>query len=163
MSAEGGDIVITPIMHASVQIEHAGKVIQVDPAMGDYAQAKPADLILVTDIHDDHMNPAIIAKLHKDGAPTVVPDAVRRAGGNRIPAPVEVIANGETKTVAGVGIQAVPMYNVKNLDGGSRSTRRVVETATSSPSAASACTLPATPSACRRSRRSRTSTSRSCP
>ena len=32
--ATGGDITITPIQHATVQIEHAGKVIQVHPAQG---------------------------------------------------------------------------------------------------------------------------------
>ena len=29
--AKGGDVTLTPFVHASVQIEHAGKVIQVDP------------------------------------------------------------------------------------------------------------------------------------
>jgi hypothetical protein len=49
--ATGGDITITPITHASVQIEHGGKVIQIDPwSQGDYSKAKQADLILVTDI-----------------------------------------------------------------------------------------------------------------
>ena len=39
--ATGGDIVITPLIHSSVQIEHAGKVIQVDPwSIGDLSQAK---------------------------------------------------------------------------------------------------------------------------
>jgi hypothetical protein len=45
-----GDVEITPIIHSSVQIEHAGKVIHVDPwSLGDYSHAKPADLILITD------------------------------------------------------------------------------------------------------------------
>src|SRR5207302_313001 len=52
--ASGGDITFMPIQHASVQVEHAGKVIQVDPAMGDFSNAKQADLVLVTDIHGDH-------------------------------------------------------------------------------------------------------------
>jgi hypothetical protein len=47
--AAGGDIEITPLVHASVQLEHAGTVIQVDPwSVGDLSQAKPADLILIT-------------------------------------------------------------------------------------------------------------------
>src|SRR5262245_34214412 len=29
--ATGGDILITPFLHSSVQIEHAGTVVQVDP------------------------------------------------------------------------------------------------------------------------------------
>jgi len=37
--ASGGDITITAIQHASVQIEQGGKVIQVDPAQGDFASA----------------------------------------------------------------------------------------------------------------------------
>ena len=46
----GGDIEITPLIHSSVQIEYAGKVIQVDPwSAGDLASAKSADLILITD------------------------------------------------------------------------------------------------------------------
>jgi hypothetical protein len=49
-SAQGtvAAITITPIQHASVQVEHAGKVIQVDPAQGDFTKAKAADLIPVT-------------------------------------------------------------------------------------------------------------------
>ena len=48
--ATGGNITITPFQHASLQIEHAGKVIQVDPAQGDLSKAKPGDLVLITDI-----------------------------------------------------------------------------------------------------------------
>ena len=56
ISAEGGDIVFTPIIHASVQVEHAGTVIHVDPwSAGDLSQAKPADLILVTDDPGHHL------------------------------------------------------------------------------------------------------------
>jgi exosome complex RNA-binding protein Csl4 len=47
VAATGGDITITAIQHGSVQIEHAGKVIQVDPAQGDFSTAKQADLVLV--------------------------------------------------------------------------------------------------------------------
>ena len=112
--ATGGDIEITPIRHASVQIEQAGKVIQVDPVgKGDYSKAKPADLILVTDIHDDNLDPDEIAKIRKPGAPVVMPAAVATQAGAKIPAPTTVTANGETKTVAGVSIVAVPMYNVR--------------------------------------------------
>jgi L-ascorbate metabolism protein UlaG (beta-lactamase superfamily) len=110
--AAGGNITITPIQHASVQVEQGGKVIQVDPAQGDFSKAKPADLILVTDIHGDHLSPENIAKVRKPGAPVVMPSAVQAQAADKIPAPVEVLANGQTKTVAGVSIEAVPMYNL---------------------------------------------------
>src|SRR5262245_65403087 len=75
--ATGGDITITAIQHASVQVEQAGKVIQVDPAQGDFAKAKPADVVLVTDIQGDPLNPDSIANGRKDGAPDGQPDAVQ--------------------------------------------------------------------------------------
>jgi L-ascorbate metabolism protein UlaG (beta-lactamase superfamily) len=111
--ATGGDITITPLQHASVQVEQGGKVIQVDPAQGDFSKAKQADLILITDIHGDHLSPENVAKVRKSGAPVVMPAAVQTAAADKIPAPVEVLANGQTKTVAGVSIEAVPMYNLQ--------------------------------------------------
>jgi L-ascorbate metabolism protein UlaG (beta-lactamase superfamily)/pimeloyl-ACP methyl ester carboxylesterase/sugar lactone lactonase YvrE len=117
VAARDGAITITPFMHASVQIEYGGLVIQVDPAMGDIASAKAADLVLVTDIHEDHLNPARIEKLRKTGAPVVVPAAVQRDAGGQIPAPLEVLANGRTRTVAGITVEAVPMYNLQRKFG----------------------------------------------
>ena len=73
ISAEGGDIVFTPIIHASVQVEHAGTVIHVDPwSAGDLFRAKLADLILVTDDPGHHLDPEAIAQLRKPGAPVVL-------------------------------------------------------------------------------------------
>jgi L-ascorbate metabolism protein UlaG (beta-lactamase superfamily) len=112
-AAAEGDINITPIMHASLQLEYGGKVIHVDPTSpGDYSKAKQADLILVTDIHGDHLDPAAISRIRKLGAPVVAPSAA---------APkietATVMANGETKTVAGISIEAVPMYNLQRGPG----------------------------------------------
>ena len=46
IAAEGGDVVITPLLHSSVQIEHAGTVVHVDPwTAADLSSARPADLI----------------------------------------------------------------------------------------------------------------------
>ena len=68
-----GDIVITPILHASVQVEHAGTVVHVDPwSAADLSRAKPADLILVTDDPSHHLDPVAIERLRKPGAPVVV-------------------------------------------------------------------------------------------
>jgi L-ascorbate metabolism protein UlaG (beta-lactamase superfamily) len=108
-AVQEGDITITPITHASFQVEHDGKVIHVDPTSpGDYSKARQADLILVTDIHGDHLDPAAIARIRKQGAPVVAPSAAAE----KIENPT-VMANGESKTVAGISIEAVPMYNLQ--------------------------------------------------
>ena len=58
LPATGGNVDMTPLAHAHVQLEFGGKVIHVDPNTGTLPNAfKPADLILVTDIHADHMDP----------------------------------------------------------------------------------------------------------
>jgi L-ascorbate metabolism protein UlaG (beta-lactamase superfamily) len=106
--SEDGDIRVTAITHASLQLEYGGKVIHVDPTSpGDYSAAKQADLVLVTDIHPDHLDPAAIKRIRKPGAPVVAP----KAAADKIENPT-VISNGETKTVAGISIEAVPMYNL---------------------------------------------------
>jgi L-ascorbate metabolism protein UlaG (beta-lactamase superfamily) len=109
LPATGGDIIITPLIHASVQIEHAGRVIQVDPwSVGDLSQAKPADVILITDDVGHHLDVKAIAKLRKPGAPVVMP----ASGLKRIPDGV-VLENGRKATAAGFGIESIAAYDIK--------------------------------------------------
>jgi len=116
VTAAGGPIVITALGHASVQIEAGGKVVIVDPVtmMADLSKAKPADLVLVTDIHGDHYDPAAVAKVRKPGAPAVVPQAV--ADMKQIPNPT-VMMNATMRTneqsLAGITVIAVPAYNIQ--------------------------------------------------
>jgi hypothetical protein len=108
-SVQEGDITVTPITHASLQLEYGGKIIHVDPTSpGDYSNAKQADLVLITDIHPDHLDPAAIARIRKQGAPVVAP----QAAAEKIDNPT-VLDNGETKMVAGISVEAVPMYNLQ--------------------------------------------------
>jgi len=116
VAAPGGAIAITALGHASVQIEQGGKVVIVDPVggMADLSKAKPADLILVTDIHPDHFDPAAVEKLRKPGAPVVVPPAVAET--KKIPN-TTVMLNATMRTnqeaLAGITVIAVPAYNVQ--------------------------------------------------
>ena len=64
-------------------------------------------IILVTDEHDDHLDPKAIDAL-KTPATIVVGPAVVAA---RVPGTI-VMANGETRTIGSVAIEAVPMYNL---------------------------------------------------
>jgi L-ascorbate metabolism protein UlaG (beta-lactamase superfamily) len=100
---------ITPLLHSSVQIEHDGFVIQVDPwSQADLSRAKPADLILVTDDPIHHLDPKAIAQLRKPGAPVVVPAASHAKFPDGI-----AMANGESKTFGGVTVQAIPAYDIE--------------------------------------------------
>ncbi len=103
-----GPIKITPIKHASLMLDFKGKVFHIDPwSQGDYTGLPKADVIVITDIHGDHMDAAKVSDLKKTGTVIVAPAAVAKT----IPG-ATVINNGETKMVEGVRIEAVPMYNL---------------------------------------------------
>jgi L-ascorbate metabolism protein UlaG (beta-lactamase superfamily) len=108
IAAERGDIVITPLLHASAQIEYAGTVIHIDPwTVADLSRVKPADLILVTDDPSHHLDPDAIAQLRKPGAPVVL-----TANAHARFADGTVLANGESGLYAGVQIEAIPAYDM---------------------------------------------------
>jgi L-ascorbate metabolism protein UlaG (beta-lactamase superfamily) len=106
--ATGGDIEITPIVHASVQLEFGGKVVQVDPwSAVDLSKAKPADLILITDDPIHHLDPRAIAALRKPGAPVVMPASAKE----KVPDGI-VLANGQHTVAADIPIEALPAYDL---------------------------------------------------
>ena len=108
LSAADTDLRITPITHASVQIEYGGKIIQVDPtAKGDYSGSKPADLVLITGVENDHLDLGGIAKIRKPGTAIVIP----AAASEKVPDGI-VIENGESKTVAGIRIDGIAAYDL---------------------------------------------------
>lgn len=103
-----GDITITTFTHSHIQFEHAGKVIHVDPwSVSDLSKAKPADLILITDDVGHHLDGKAIARLRKPNAPVVI-----AANGKKVVPDGIVMANGETRDVAGVRIEATPAFDV---------------------------------------------------
>lgn len=69
---------------------------------------KPPTMILVTDVHEDHLDEGAIAAVRKPVTTIVAPAAASA----QIPGAV-TIANGETKTIDGVVIEAVAMYNLQ--------------------------------------------------
>src|ERR1017187_8682408 len=93
----GGEIRITPINHATFMLQFGGKVIVVDPTgQGHYTDLAQADLILITDIHGDHMDRPSVDKLKKPSTIVVAPASVAKTITE-----AQVINNGEKKTIGG--------------------------------------------------------------
>jgi L-ascorbate metabolism protein UlaG (beta-lactamase superfamily) len=102
-------VVITPLLHSSVQIEAGGRVIHVDPwSRADLSRAKPADVVLVTDDPIHHLDPDAIRRLRKPDAVVLVPTASRAKFSEGTP-----IANGESRTVNGITVEAIAAYDIK--------------------------------------------------
>jgi L-ascorbate metabolism protein UlaG (beta-lactamase superfamily) len=108
IAAAGGDIVFTPLINSSVRIEHAGKVIYVDPwSAVDLSQAKQADLILITDEPVHHFDPQAIARLRKPGAPVVVTAKVHAHFPDG-----RMLANGKSAVFAGIPVESIAGYDL---------------------------------------------------
>jgi L-ascorbate metabolism protein UlaG (beta-lactamase superfamily) len=103
-----GPVKITPLNHASTLIEAGGKTIYLDPVKPANLSGPKADLILITDIHGDHMDPDSIKQITKAGTEILAPPAVVETVKAAKP-----IANGETKTWHDWTIEAIPAYNLK--------------------------------------------------
>lgn len=106
-STAAGDVKITPIYHASAMIQAAGKTIYIDPASpGNFAGLPKADLILISHIHSDHFDPAVLATLSGPGTEVIAPASVVE----KYPA-AHPMANGEARHWEQWSIEAVPAYN----------------------------------------------------
>ena len=89
-STSSGSVRITPLNHASTLIEAGGKFIYLDPAKPvDFSGKTKADLILITDIHGDHMDHDSIKAVSKNGTEILAPPAVVQTVTTR-----KAIANG---------------------------------------------------------------------
>lgn len=106
---------VIPIVHGTFALAHEGELILVDPVGRlfrraiDYGTLSPM-LILVTDEHTDHFDADAIVRLLEDGVRVVTPSGLSAS----VPTSLG-LANGESTTVGGLSVEAVPMYN---LDGG---------------------------------------------
>jgi len=106
-ASSAGPVKITPVYHASLEIEAAGKVIIIDPAKpANFAGLPQADLILITDIHGDHLDPDLIKAESKADTTIIAPAAVAKTVTT-----AKVLANGEKTTWEKWTIEAIPMYN----------------------------------------------------
>src|SRR5580692_1407237 len=104
-----GLVKITPLYHASTLIEAGGQAIYLDPTKpAKFSGLPKADLILITDIHGDHMDPDSIKEITKPGTEILAAPAVVQTVTTAKP-----IANGETKTWQAWTIEAIPAYNMK--------------------------------------------------
>lgn len=109
-----GDLVIHPILHATFVLQWDKKTIYVDPtgeaaAFKDFAKA---DLILITDIHGDHLQPKTVAAVKGEKAMIVAPQACVEKLGDAERAGATTLANGAKAKCGEIEIEAIPMYNL---------------------------------------------------
>ncbi|MEM7087493.1 MAG: MBL fold metallo-hydrolase [Bacteroidota bacterium] len=106
---------VHPISHATMVLQWDGYSIYIDPVGGGLAfEGHPSpDLILVTDIHGDHLNLETLQEVSATKTKIMVPQAVA----DKLPADfdpqLDVLNNGDLKERYGFTVEAIPMYNLR--------------------------------------------------
>ncbi|MBO4850446.1 MAG: MBL fold metallo-hydrolase [Prevotella sp.] len=110
----GKTLAVTPIKHASMELDFDGLIIQVDPVtdgaapVTDYTQWRKADVILITHDHYDHVDAQAVEALSKDG--TVI---VANGNAAALLGDGEVLYNGDNIRLADdLVVHAVAAYNI---------------------------------------------------
>ena len=112
ISTSLGPLTITCIGHGTLMLACGSTVIHVDPVSSeaDYTRMPKAGVVLVTHEHGDHLDPAAIDELRTTGTVVIVTAAC--AGKVR---GSSVLANGQSTSAHGIGIEAVPAYNIVHM------------------------------------------------
>jgi L-ascorbate metabolism protein UlaG (beta-lactamase superfamily) len=109
-----GPLTVQPITHGSVVLTWNGKTIYVDPYGGaaSYTGLAAPDVILITDIHGDHLDPKTLAGLSVSKALMIVPPAVAEKLPAEYKPHVRLLRNGQQLDTLGLRVSAIPMYNL---------------------------------------------------
>ncbi len=107
-------VVVAPISHATMVLTFGEVVVYVDPVGGAeaFAGQPPANIVLVTDIHGDHLSTSTLEAVMGDTTTLIAPQAVQELLPASLASRVTVMANDDTRTEQGLSITATPMYNV---------------------------------------------------
>ena len=109
-----GPLEIQPLNHATFALTWNGKTIYADPYGGAkiFEGIAAPDLILITDIHGDHFDPATLDVIDLSHSILVVPQVVADKMPEKLKSKVVIISNGQTISKLDISITAIPMYNL---------------------------------------------------
>ena len=118
ISSGDGDIKITPILHSTMVLQWKDLTIFSDPYGGadQFADFGAPDIILITDIHGDHLNAETLGGLDLANAELIAPQAVIDQLGNISFKKVHALANGRNTSWGSIKVEAIPMYNLPETD-----------------------------------------------
>ncbi|MBI3615002.1 MAG: MBL fold metallo-hydrolase [Candidatus Omnitrophica bacterium] len=101
--------------HSSFRLVRGGVTIYFDPWKLT-GQPHDADLILITHPHFDHLSPGDVAKVAKaDTEIVTVPGAAMKLEQAAVPGRIHLVKPGDTLTLKGVKVEAVPAYNLTKV------------------------------------------------
>ena len=114
LKTDQGELELFFIGHGTLMFQFKDLVIHIDPVSreADYSKLPDADLILVTHQHGDHLDATAIHQLMKKGTQVVMTKTCLEQMEDM---EASVMANGENTNILGIGIEALPAYNIQHL------------------------------------------------
>lgn len=112
IKTSAGDLELIFIGHSSLMMTLGGTIIHFDPyvKMADYTKLPKADMIFITHDHNDHFDLAALQRIQKKDTVVILPPICSEV----VPEGL-IMKNGESMTVRGIGVQAVPAYNMVHI------------------------------------------------
>jgi L-ascorbate metabolism protein UlaG (beta-lactamase superfamily)/acetyl esterase/lipase len=109
-----GNMVVQPIFHGALVLKLGDKTIYIDPYNGinAYKGIEAPDLILITHIHQDHLDTVTLNALNTSKAKFIVPQDVADRLPSKFLDKVTVLRNNEKIDLFETSIIAVPMYDL---------------------------------------------------
>ena len=105
-----GEVMIHPVGHASLVLGFGDHVLYVDPAKEDFSGLPSPTGILVTHAHGDHFDGPSLEAI-AGSAPIVTTAEVAGKMSESLKAQTAVLKNGESGTIDGIAVDAIPAYN----------------------------------------------------
>ncbi len=114
LPTQDGDLTIRPINHATLELDWKDLAVYVDPVGSPqrFAGLPAPGLVLITDIHFDHLSQDTLKALVTDKTVLAAPPAVAEQLSADLRRRVTVLTNGQSATLQGVPIEAVAAYNL---------------------------------------------------
>ena len=116
LPATGGDIVLTPVLHATMVLQWNDRTIYVDPYGGaeKFSGFPVPDFVVITHAHGDHFNAETLAGLDLSKAELFAPQSVTDELGDIKFNKISPLSNVAGAARNGIHIEAMPMYNLPN-------------------------------------------------
>jgi L-ascorbate metabolism protein UlaG (beta-lactamase superfamily) len=114
LKTKTGILKIRPILHGSLVLTHHNKTIYVDPYGGSqlYKNIKSPDIILITDIHGDHLDLKTLDSLDTSKAILIAPKDVASKLPEKYTSKTIILNNNQGIHRLDFFIKAIAMYNL---------------------------------------------------
>ncbi|WP_339754070.1 MBL fold metallo-hydrolase [uncultured Winogradskyella sp.] len=106
---------VIPIKHGTLILETDTEVMYIDPTGGAEAfkGQKAPTLVLITDIHGDHLSTKTLKSLNLNKATIIAPKAVVEKLSKDLGKTIITLNNNDVYIYNNINIEALPMYNLR--------------------------------------------------